>query len=106
MRNFKLPSKKEINSVFTSFSKIEWGIFVGLVIVLLTSTILILQSINQSFMVTVPMRGGSVSLGVVGVPRFVNPILATSEADLNLVSLIYSGLMRKSNGGTMILDLA
>jgi len=69
-------------------------------------TILILQSINKYFMVTVPLRGGSVSLGIVGTPRFINPILANGEADLGLVSLIYSGLMRKNNDGTLIPDLA
>ena len=106
MRNFKLPSRSQINSVFSSFSQKEWVVFVGLLIALLLSTISILQSINKSFMVQVPLRGGSLSLGVVGVPRFINPILANSEADLNLVSLIYSGLMRKSNNGALIPDLA
>jgi len=57
-------------------------------------------------MVTVPLRGGSMTIGIVGVPRFINPILANGEADLGLVSLIYSGLMRKNNDGTLILDLA
>ncbi len=106
MRNFKLPSKKEIDFAFASFSKKEWMVFTGLVTLLLLSTILILQSINKSFMVTVPMRGGSISLGIVGVPRFINPVLANSEADLDLVSLIYSGLMRKSENGNLIPDLA
>ncbi len=106
MRNFKLPSRSQINSVFSSFSQKEWAVFVGLLIALLLSTISILQSINKSFMVQVPLRGGSLFLGVVGVPRFINPILANSEADLNLVSLIYSGLMRKNSNGALIPDLA
>ena len=106
MRNFKLPSKKEIDFVFISFSKKERVVFVGLVIVLLFSTILILESINKSFMVQVPMRGGSISIGIAGIPRFINPILANSSADQNLVSLIYSGLMRKNRDGILIPDLA
>lgn len=106
MRNFKLPSKAQINSVFHSFSKKERTIFLGLVITLLLSTILILDSLNKSLMVTVPLRGGSISIGIVGVPRFINPILSNSEADQNLVSLIYSGLMRKSDSGKLIPDLA
>ena len=57
-------------------------------------------------MVTVPLRDGSISEGVVGVPRFINPILANSEADLNMTTLIYSGLMRKSSDGALIPDLA
>ena len=106
MFNFKLPSKKDINTIFYSFSKKEYMVFIGLLVVLLLSTILILESINKSFMVGVPLEGGSVSIGVVGVPRFINPILANSEADLDLVSLIYSGLMRKDGNNDLIPDLA
>ncbi len=106
MRNFKLPSKTQINSVFHSFSRREKTVFVGLLLVLLISTISILQSINRSFMVQVPLKGGSVSEGIVGVPRFINPVLANSQADLDLVSLIYSGLTRKNNSGILIPDLA
>ncbi|MBI3305770.1 peptide ABC transporter substrate-binding protein [Candidatus Nomurabacteria bacterium] len=102
----KLPKRSEINSVFSSFSRKEWIVFIGLLSVLLLSTIAILQSINKSFMVRVPLRGGSISIGIVGVPRFINPILASSEADQNLIALIYSGLMRKSEDGTLIPDLA
>ncbi|KKQ06476.1 MAG: Extracellular solute-binding protein family 5 [Parcubacteria group bacterium GW2011_GWB1_36_5] len=106
MRNFKLPSKKEMNFALNSFSKNEWIVFIGLLTVLLLSTISILGSINKSFLVQVPLREGSISLGLVGVPRFVNPVLANSETDTSLVSFIYSGLLRKSEDGKLILDLA
>ncbi len=106
MRNFKLPSKSQINLAFSSFSKKERAIFIVLLMVLLLSTISILQSINKYFMVQVPLRGGSISLGIVGVPRFINPILASSLTDQDLVSLIYSGLLRKSDKGALIPDLA
>src|SRR3989344_2073902 len=102
----KLPSKKEINSVFASFSKNERLIFAGLVVLLLFSTIAILESINKSFMTEVPRHGGAVSEGILGTPRFINPILANSPADRDLVVLIYSGLMRQNPDGTLIPDLA
>ena len=57
-------------------------------------------------MVSIPLRGGSISLGIIGVPRFINPVLASSDADLNLVSLIYSGLLRKDIDGNLVPDLA
>ena len=57
-------------------------------------------------MTSVPMRGGSLSEGIIGTPRFINPVLALSDADKDLVSLIYSGLMRKTPDGTLIPDLA
>ncbi|MBP9715413.1 MAG: peptide ABC transporter substrate-binding protein [Candidatus Pacebacteria bacterium] len=106
MRNFKLPSKKEITRVILSFTKVEWYVFIILFIVLLVSTIMILGRINKSFTVAVPMYGGSLSEGIIGTPRFINPILANTDADRDLVALIYSGLMRKGPDGNMIPDLA
>jgi peptide/nickel transport system substrate-binding protein len=106
IRRFRLPSKQEIVSAFLSFTKLEWRVFLGLLVVLLVSTLLILQSINQSFMVKVPMEGGTLTEGIIGSPRFINPLLATSDADLDMTALVYSGLMRKGGNGEMIPDLA
>src|SRR3989344_783648 len=102
----KLPKKEEINSVFKAFSKKEKMVFVLLFLTLCISTLLILQSINKSLMTEVPFRGGSVSEGIIGTARFINPVLAISSADQDMVSLIYSGLMRKNPDGTMTPDLA
>ena len=106
IRNLKLPKKADISSVFSSFSKKEKFVFFGLVLILLISTAAILENVNKYFMVDVPMRGGSISEGIIGTPRFVNPILALSDADKDLVSLVYSGLMRKNSDGELIPDLA
>lgn len=45
-------------------------------------------------------------MGIVGIPRFINPILANSQTDLDLVSFIYSGLMRRGSNGELMPDLA
>ena len=57
-------------------------------------------------MVPLPLRGGTLSIGIVGTPRFINPVIGNSETDLNLASLIYSGLLRKNSDGNLIPDLA
>jgi len=102
----KLPKKRDLNAAFASFSKREWGIFSGLLVVLIFSTLVILNNINKSLMVNVPMRGGNISEGIVGAPRFINPVLAFSDVDRDLVSLVYSGLMRRNGDGTLSPDLA
>ncbi|MFA5778247.1 MAG: ABC transporter substrate-binding protein [Candidatus Paceibacterota bacterium] len=106
IRNFKLPKKNEINLVFATFSKKELVVFIALILTLLISTISILESINKSLMVSIPLRGGTISEGIIGTPRFVNPALANSPADQDMVSLIYSGLMRKNPDATLSPDLA
>ncbi len=106
LSNFNLPKKSEIKSALFLFSKKEWYVFTSLLIILLITTLIILQNINKTFLVQVPISGGKISEGIIGTPRFVNPILALSDADKDLVSLIYSGLMRKNSDGTLIPDLA
>ncbi|MES2023172.1 MAG: ABC transporter substrate-binding protein [Patescibacteria group bacterium] len=106
MSNLSFPNKNEIRSALAYFSKKEWMIFFVLLAILFISTIAILESVNKSFMVSVPARGGTISEGIIGAPRFVNPVLALSDADKDLVSLIYSGLMRKNPDGTLAPDLA
>lgn len=102
----KLPEKSKINAALSSFSKRERVVFSILVFILMLSTLLILNTINRYFMVTVPNYGGTISEGIIGTPRFINPILANTIVDQDLVSLIYSGLMRKDSGGNLIPDLA
>ena len=102
----KLPTKDEINSVLAAFSKREWIIFAVLALTFLFSGISIIENVNKSLMVSVPFHGGSISEGIIGTPRFINPILASSSADQDLTLLIYSGLMRKNGDGTMVPDLA
>lgn len=50
----------------------------------------------------VPDTGGQYIEGVVAQPRYINPILSqTSDADADLVELIYSGLFRYSGDGKL-----
>ena len=105
IRNFILFVKKQIVLVLTSFSRKEWGVFLFIFSIFMISGLLLLNNLNKSLMVEVPMRGGSIKEGIVGSPRFVNPVLAFSDADRDLTSIIYSGLMRKEENN-FIPDLA
>src|SRR3989344_4264334 len=105
-RNFILPTKQELKKIIWSFSKKEWLVFGGLLLILFISTLGILQTINKSFMESVPLRGGSIREGVLGSPRFTNPVLALTDPDKDMVALVYNGLVRKSPDGEIIPDLA
>lgn len=106
IRNFKLPSKSETRAAVLSFSKKERLFFISLCLILIVTAIMLAQNVNNLFMVETPVRGGNISEGIIGTPRFVNPILALSDADRDLTSLIYSGLMRKAPDGSLVPDLA
>lgn len=51
------------------------------------------RALERHFLVVQPAYGGTLSEGVVGAPRFVNPLLALSDTDRDLVALTYAGLM-------------
>lgn len=57
--------------------------------------------------VTVPAPGGDYVEAAVGAPRYVNPLLASGgDADLDLMKLVFSGLMRTNAAGELEPDLA
>lgn len=54
-----------------------------------------------------PAAGGDYVEASVGGPRFVNPILAsTNDADLDIIRLVFSGLVRTDREGDIVPDLA
>lgn len=73
---------------------------------LAASALFIVSGLNAAVSVTVPVPRGSLSEGIVGSPRFINPILAISPSDEDMTGLLYSGLTRVLPDGTIVPDLA
>ncbi len=65
-----------------------------------------LLSLNNHYSVITPTKGGSLVEGIVGIPRFVNPALALTRADQDVVALLYSGLMKINPEGELVPDIA
>jgi peptide/nickel transport system substrate-binding protein len=60
----------------------------------------------DKFLVTVPNYGGTLREGIVGTPRFINPVLAVTEQDKDLTALIFAGLTKKDSDGHIVLNMA
>ncbi len=88
------------------FSPSDWLIIAVLGGVAVIAAGSLLASFSLYFTEQVPARGGTHYEGVVGVPRFINPILAISDADRDLTALIHAGLLKVSTDGTLAPDLA
>ncbi|MFC1663910.1 ABC transporter substrate-binding protein [Patescibacteria group bacterium] len=103
----KLPSFSQWIRILKILNKKE-KIFFSLSIFLFLGSVLFL-SLNFYFKNTEirPVFGGQYIEGVVGQPRFINPIYAqTSDIDQALVELVFSGLLRYDQNGEIIPDLA
>lgn len=106
IKKWRIPSKTELREAMRGLTKREWLLFVGLIVALAITTFSLLVAINNHFIVKIPAHGGTVRAGIVGTPRFINPVLAISEADKTLTSVVYAGLMHKDEHGTLIPDVA
>jgi peptide/nickel transport system substrate-binding protein len=62
--------------------------------------------VNSAYLTATPVPGGTIVEGVVGIPRFVNPVLAVTRADQDMSALIYSGIMKINSDGILVPDLA
>lgn len=89
-----------------SFSITEKIVFFLLVLVAAISGLSLLSQLNSRYLVVVPDYGGSITEGVVGVPRFVNPVLAISDADRDVTSLVFSGLLKATPDNQLVNDLS
>lgn len=90
--------KQSIKARITGLSHRERVVFLLLLFIFVFGAVGILNSLNNSFSNRVPDYGGTIREGILGTPRFINPVLANSDIDQDLTKLAYSGLMR--NAGT------
>lgn len=80
---------------------------VSLAIVILASFLSWIGYLFVHFTKAIPAKGGQYSEGIIGQPMYVNPLLSqTSEADADLVQLIYSGLLKYDGRGNLVNNLA
>jgi peptide/nickel transport system substrate-binding protein len=67
---------------------------------------LFLIRLSVDHAVRVPAKGGTFSEGIIGTPRFANPVLAVTRADKDLSALVYDGLMMLGEDGTLTSNVA
>ncbi|MFO0743755.1 MAG: ABC transporter substrate-binding protein [Candidatus Paceibacterota bacterium] len=112
-KSFFKNIKKKIKLFFSSYlltykslptKKIAF--FWSMLILALLFLLLSINTLSNKFMVEIPSYGGTWNEGIVGVPRYINPVLTISESDKDMTALIYSGLLKKDREGNMINNLA
>lgn len=69
-------------------------------------TYFLLIKLNDRLLVAVPARGGSLTEGVIGAPRFINPVLAATQTDVGLTALVYAGLVKHADDDSIIPAMA
>jgi peptide/nickel transport system substrate-binding protein len=98
--------RDSIRKAITSFSLGEKSVFSLLLIIALITAFTTISSVNSLFLTEIPKKGGSLTEGLIGTARYINPTLAFSDTDRDLSSLVYSGLLKAKPDGTFVPDLA
>lgn len=105
-RRVTLPFLSRLETARTAFSKTEkilFGVFGALLSV---SVFFLTAHLAGFFLIEVPRAGGSLTEGIIGTPRFINPLLAVSDADRDLTALVYAGLLKTTLAGELVPELA
>ncbi len=92
-KSFTIPGLMGIRHAYKLFSITERTIFMGLAVIMFLSALLLGLKVNNEFLVETPAVGGKINEGIVGTPRFINPVLAISDADKDMTALVYAGLV-------------
>lgn len=105
--HFKRRGFKEIVLLIPQLlSKKERYLIFVLGIIIAGSLVSLPWTLFIHFTKAMPDYGGSFKEGLVGEPRYINPLLAkTSDVDRDLTALIYSSLMKYNENGKLTLDL-
>lgn len=106
LRARNVPFLDRLSTYTRTLSSGDRTIFYGLALLVALTSFVSVAALEQRLLVTVPAYGGSLVEGTVGNPQFVNPLLAISDADRDLQSLTYAGLMGLSGEGKIIPVLA
>lgn len=96
---------RKIGHLGVPLSPGDWLVVIALSTLLLIGGYWLLTEVSLSLTSEIPARGGTFSEGIVGTPRFINPVLAISDADRDVTELVHGGLMRDI-GGTLVPYLA
>ncbi|HPS28241.1 MAG TPA: ABC transporter substrate-binding protein [Candidatus Paceibacterota bacterium] len=99
----------------SAFSKKYWRLFslkekvvlLSLVLLTLFAAIFLGVSLSKKYLKASPAAGGYMTVGIVGQPFILNPILTqANEADAELEALMYNGLFTYDNQGELKPSLA
>lgn len=106
LKTKKVPSRDDIITFWDSPFSLLKTIVLLCFVICISLFLNILMNISAIFSKEVPDYGGAISVGVIGAPRYINPILANSETDILVSSLVYAPLVKKSDDGTLVPVLA
>jgi len=105
--SFRYFDKYQWKKLFKFLSFKDKLIFVILICFFITFLFLFLVSAYYRYTIEIPASGGEYIEGVLGQPKYLNPLyVASSEIDRDISSLIFSSLIKFDKDNNLVMDLA
>jgi len=104
---FRWPTAYQWSQFFKVISKLERNLILALIFVIFVSLGFAGYRFYLVHTETVPGLGGALNEGIVGSPRYLNPVLSpANDADADLTRIIFSSLLKFNSDGGLIPDIA
>lgn len=101
-----IPNKKQLKHIGKFLTKKERIVIFLTSLLLIISLIYLINLIYNRYWQPFPSSGGTYTEGVLGLPRFINPLYAIDrDVDADLAYLIYSSLFTYNKNGELVGDL-
>lgn len=95
-----------VRKTFAALSRIEKILVFALVLAIIASSAKLSYNFWLAKTILVPADGGILTEGIIGTPRYINPLFSQSnDADTDLVKLIFSSLFTPDKNGELKSDL-
>ena len=103
----RVPTLRQIRFSFRIFSKRERTVAITAILVAVATCVGAVCIAVAPHIERVPAAGGTITEGLIGTPRLINPVYASKNAeDTDLATLLFSGLFRIDETLRPVPDLA
>lgn len=103
----KTPNLRQLKYIKRYLTKAELNLIYFCLLIILVSSIFIGARFYSTHLEIVPLKSGEYTEGLVGVPKFINPLYANvSDVDSDIASLVFSSLFKRGKQAELINDLA
>lgn len=106
LKKHPLPSRTTVH-VIVETGRTWYGALVYILcIALCVSLYAFVATLSMRYSVVVPKHGGKLIEGILGAPHTINPVLARTDIERGLSTLVYGGLVRIGSDGAILPGIA
>lgn len=102
----QIPDYSQLKRLYKQLTPTEFAVVVLAALLMIVGVLGLLHQLQLAVSTTVPVQDGRISEGIVGFPRYINPVIASANADQDVTALVYAGLTKLTTSGEIELDLA